>query len=729
MQKALELVFPPRRSPAEEHALSDDFAAVDALMLKILCAHWFLASTVMGLEQGFYLAGFLGGGVICALAWFGVRQFGGTAYSRTLIGICFMLFSALYIQQSLGRIEYHFHVFIGLAFLIRYKDLRPLLAAVVTTALHHMIFSYCQQFGLTILGAPLTVFNYGTGLDIVFLHAAFVIFEAVFIGYIIVELTEQFCANTREAHENLTVLDALRHVITTGDTSARIASDSEKARVVNELLSQMNSNAVVRQALHTADTRLVIAGPDMLVLDCNAAARTLFEEATGDYRGAGIHIDPARLTGEPVQRLLGERAGFAHDAAERPCAQEITIGSKVFHVVANPVYSPDGERLATTFEWTDRSQELRMEAEVHDMVQAASRGDLSRRISLDDTAGFHGKLAGSINDLVDVAENVINECSIVLAALSAGDLTKTVERAYDGKFGKLRSDVNSTIERLTDIVQNIKQTAGQVDTDAAELADGNANLARRTKLQASGLASTAGNMAQMSSTVQANAAYAAKANQLTSNARERAERGGEVINDAVAAMREITGASKKITEITSVIDEIAFQTNLLALNAAVEAARAGEQGRGFAVVASEVRNLAGRSAKAAKEINTLIKDSVGKVQEGARMVDQSGHTLTEILESVQEASQIVAEIAAASQEQSNGIQQVTRTIAEIDDMTKQNATLVEQAAVASRSVGSRARALAQLVSFFTTSRCGGAADKPAADRLTGMPAARGRLPH
>ncbi|HUQ10310.1 MAG TPA: methyl-accepting chemotaxis protein, partial [Steroidobacteraceae bacterium] len=243
----------------------------------------------------------------------------------------------------------------------------------------------------------------------------------------------------------------------------------------------------------------------------------------------------------------------------------------------------------------------------------------------------------------------------------------------------------------------------------------------------------ASSMEQMTSTVKQTADNAGQANQLAMAARVQAEKGGSVVSSAVAAMAGINDSSKKIADIIGVIDEIAFQTNLLALNAAVEAARAGEQGRGFAVVATEVRNLAGRSATAAKEIKALIVDSVSKVEEGSKLVDESGKTLEEIVNSVKKVTDIVAEIAAASREQSSGIEQVNKAIMQMDSTTQQNAALVEQAAAASQAIVEQAQALSGLVGRYevggsTSAGSGAKASEARADRILSSKPAPGRKP-
>lgn len=298
--------------------------------------------------------------------------------------------------------------------------------------------------------------------------------------------------------------------------------------------------------------------------------------------------------------------------------------------------------------------------------------------------------------LIDVTEQVrtTEEVRAVAQAAANGDLMRRVPtQGKSGNVLALAQAVNSMSEGMTNIVSQIRSVVEAVRNGTDEISKGNTELSQRTEEQASSLEQTASSMEEMTSTVKQNADNAAQANQLAAAARAQAEKGGTVVSEAVAAMTGINDASKKIADIIGVIDEIAFQTNLLALNAAVEAARAGEQGRGFAVVAAEVRTLASRSASAAKEIKSLIQDSVEKVEHGSRLVGQSGQSLSDIVTAVKKASDIVAEIAAACQEQASGIDQVNKAVTSLDQVTQQNAALVEQAASAAEALSEEAQRL------------------------------------
>jgi methyl-accepting chemotaxis protein len=288
----------------------------------------------------------------------------------------------------------------------------------------------------------------------------------------------------------------------------------------------------------------------------------------------------------------------------------------------------------------------------------------------------------------------------IFSALAEGDLTQTIEENHKGAFENVKNDANQTVQRLIEVITSIREAAENVSNTANEIAQGNASLSQRTEEQAASLEETAASMEEMTSSVQQNADNARLANQLAAGAKDTAETGGGVVNSAISAMTDINISSKKITEIISVINEIAFQTNLLALNAAVEAARAGEQGRGFAVVASEVRHLAQRTAESAKIIKNLIEDNVSKIQEGTKLVGESGKTLEKIIISVKKVSDIIAEIAAASQEQSAGIHQVNKAVTQMDEMSQQNASLVEEASSASEFMRTQAENLKEQVAFF-----------------------------
>jgi methyl-accepting chemotaxis protein len=285
--------------------------------------------------------------------------------------------------------------------------------------------------------------------------------------------------------------------------------------------------------------------------------------------------------------------------------------------------------------------------------------------------------------------------------VAAGDLTSRVEAKYTDETGQLLMALKEMNESLVQIVGDVRTGADSIAMATEEIAAGNLDLSQRTEEQASALEETASSMEELTSTVKQNADNAQAANQLAINASGVAVKGGEVINRVVLTMESITGSSKKIADIIGVIDGIAFQTNILALNAAVEAARAGEQGRGFAVVASEVRSLAQRSAAAAKEIKTLIEDSVGKVQDGSRLVEEAGRTTQEIVTSIRQVTDIMAEISAASIEQSSGIEQVNIAITQMDDVTQQNAALVEEAAAAAESLEEQGRQMVAVVARFT----------------------------
>ena len=301
--------------------------------------------------------------------------------------------------------------------------------------------------------------------------------------------------------------------------------------------------------------------------------------------------------------------------------------------------------------------------------------------------------------------------------VAAGDLSSHIEVSRHDETGKLLRALRIMNDNLSNIVSQVRSGTDTIATASSQIASGNLYLSSRTEQQAGSLEETASAMEELTSTVRQNADNARQANQLAVSASDVAEQGGAVVGQVIDTMGAINASSKKIVDIISVIDGIAFQTNILALNAAVEAARAGEQGRGFAVVASEVRSLAQRSASAAKEIKQLIDDSVDKVDSGSKLVQQAGETMSEVVSSVKRVTDIVGEISSASQEQSVGIEEVNRAITLMDEATQQNAALVEQAAAAAQSMQDQAAALHQVVGVF---RLGVHADSPVLSKASSL---------
>jgi len=369
-------------------------------------------------------------------------------------------------------------------------------------------------------------------------------------------------------------------------------------------------------------------------------------------------------------------------------------------------------------------------AEIQQIVEAAAvRGDFSVKMNMAGKQGYTKTLSELLNQLSDVTEVGLKDVMRVAQALAQGDLTQTIIKDYPGLFGQTKDGVNATVANLKQLVVQIKESVDAINTASKEIASGNQDLSQRTEEQASSLEETASSMEELTSTVKQNAENAKQANQLAVSSSDVALKGGTVVRASVQTMADISESSKKIADIIGVIDGIAFQTNILALNAAVEAARAGEQGRGFAVVAGEVRNLAQRSANAAKEIKELITDSVAKIENGTSQVNEAGQTMEEIVTSIKRVTDIMAEISAASVEQSSGIEQVNQAVTQMDEVTQQNAALVEEAAAAAESLQEQAESLAQAVGVFKLDTGGGlAVAKPRADvhKVEAKPKAEGK---
>jgi methyl-accepting chemotaxis protein len=479
---------------------------------------------------------------------------------------------------------------------------------------------------------------------------------------------------------------------------------AESKRIADE-------NLRIKIGLDNVSTGVMIADPDRNIIYVNKSVVDILGKAEADIRKELPNFSAARLVGTNIDAFHKNPAHQAQllSTLTTTYTASMDLGGRSMMVSASPVINEQGNRLGAVAEWKDRTAEVAVEKEVASIVEGAVMGDFTRRIEMQGKEGFFKQLGEGMNKLMQTSETGLNEVVRVLGALSRGDLTEKITNEYSGTFGQLKDDSNSTVEQLKEIVGQIKEAVESINTGAKEIAQGNQDLSQRTEEQASSLEETASSMEELTSTVKQNAENAKQANQLAIGASDVAGKGGAVVSQVVDTMASINESSRKIVDIISVIDGIAFQTNILALNAAVEAARAGEQGRGFAVVAAEVRNLAQRSAAAAKEIKTLIGDSVDKVENGSKLVAQAGNTMEEIVTSIKRVTDIMAEISAASSEQSAGIEQVNQAITQMDEVTQQNAALVEEAAAAAESLEEQAQNLSASVSVFKLDSSGGRA--------------------
>ncbi|MCX7185189.1 MAG: methyl-accepting chemotaxis protein [Nitrosospira sp.] len=458
-----------------------------------------------------------------------------------------------------------------------------------------------------------------------------------------------------------------------------------------------SQNLRIKNALDQATAAMMITDTTNTIIYTNQAVQKMLSLGEAALRKELSGFNANEVLGAKFD-VFNQKIQLSTLAQPQQIASE--IGGRSYVLTLVPVINPAGERLGTAVEWQDRTAEVAIEQEVAGIVTAASEGDFSKRLSLEGKEGFFKQLTEGINGLMQTSSVSLDEVVRVLGALAKGDLTERITGEYHGTFGQLKDDSNQTVAQLTEIVTQIKEATDLINTAASEIARGNSDLSQRTEQQASSLEETASSMEELTSTVKQNAENSRQANQLAIGASEIAVKGGNVVSQVVTTMSSINDSSKKIVDIISVIDGIAFQTNILALNAAVEAARAGEQGRGFAVVATEVRNLAQRSAAAAKEIKELISDSVEKVGSGTKLVDEAGKTMQEIVSSVKRVTDIMSEITAASQEQSAGIEQVNQAITSMDEGVQQNAALVEQATAAAESMEEQAQNLATAVATF-----------------------------
>ena len=493
---------------------------------------------------------------------------------------------------------------------------------------------------------------------------------------------------------------------TRGDEVGDIAKATD---VFKQSIAEKVINLRVRSGLDVVRSGVMVADDNFNIMYVNQAQSTLMKAAESEIRKVLPNFDVAKLIGTPMD-VFHKNPAEQRKMMEQLTGTDVTnivIGTQLFRLISNHVKDAHGKRVGTVVEWRNETIEKAIEREVDAVVQAAAAGDFSKRIPTEGKTEFMLNLANAMNSLGDNTGKALDDLAEMLSAMAEGNLTPRITAEYHGMFGKLKTDANGMAERISGIISEIKAAAREVANAAAEISTSTTDLSQRTEEQAASLEETSASMEEISATVKKNAENAQQANQSATSTREVASRGGEVVAEAVGAMARIEESSRKISDIISVIDEIARQTNLLALNAAVEAARAGDAGRGFAVVASEVRSLAQRSAQAAKDIKDLITNSTTQVKDGVDLVNRAGEQLKEIVESIKGVASIVADIAGASAEQASGIEQVNKALTQMDEVTQQNSALVEENAASAKTLEQQSATMNDRVAFFQKQPGGG----------------------
>ncbi len=656
----------------------------DRLLLKVV---WAFAAISLGLSAWY--------GTWLAFAWIAIPTVAvctiqvfarpGRAVTRMNIAAAFMVLAALTIHQTHGMIEMHFSIFVLMAFLLYYRDWLPIVTATGVIAVHHLAFDFLQR-----RGSDLWVFSANTGFQIVLIHAGFVVVEAALLCLMAVHLR--------------------REVVLVGDAPEALAAMSQRlarGELVERDDAVFPKNSIA-EAMRAMSGKL---GQLLGQIDTAMQAQT-----EGDF---SRRVDTTHLGGSMLQMAT---------AINQSAEQISAVVGETAHVLDQIALGELDSRVTTTAhgdfarlkDQTNRTAEFLANfcRDQQTVVDAARLGNVDRRMQLGGLSGFQLRLAEGTNDMLQAFDSVLSDIGTLLAGLAAGDLSGSVELSnQEGRVAEIIRHSNASVGGLRELINELRATAEVIGSSAREIAQGNDDLSQRTVAQTERLQRTASNIAHLTTTVEQNTEFARNANGLVNEASKIAEEGATLAKKIVGTMQEINQSSNKIGDIIGVIDGIAFQTNILALNAAVEAARAGEQGRGFAVVASEVRNLAQRSASAAKEIKTLVGDSIEKVGAGSKLVSDTGANMLNVAGQVKKVAGMMAQIDQSSVEQADGIRQASGDIAQMDDMTQQNAAMVEELAATTKGMEESAGALSQIVSTFKLERSAGSKSN-AAPQLT-----------
>ena len=496
----------------------------------------------------------------------------------------------------------------------------------------------------------------------------------------VLELLEQYSNDT--FNQEIEDLPGQKLRITTAVRNARSQMKAAAESAV--------ANKRIVNALNKASTNVMIADANFDILFMNETMVSMMRSNQAELRKALPDLN--------VDTLIGSNIDVFHKSPshQRQVLQamngtlrtQIRVGTLYFALTVNPILDDQGKRLGTVVEWVDRTIEVAAEQEIARAVNAAVKGDFSGRLRVDGKKGFYETLARGMNQLIETSEQGLNDVSDLLSAFAKGDLTKRIERDYDGLFAKVKESANTTAENLTRVLGEVRSAADELTRASNQVGSTASSLSQSASEQAANVEETSAQIQMIATSIVQNSDNAKVTDDMATKANKEAGEGGAAVGETVVAMKQI--ASK-----IGIVDDIAYQTNLLALNAAIEAARAGEHGKGFAVVAAEVRKLAERSQLAAKEIGDLAGRSVSTAE-------RAGRLLGEIVPSIQKTSELVQEIAASSAEQSESAVRIGGAMEQLSRATQQNASASEELAATSEVLSGQAEQLQQSVAFFKT---------------------------
>ncbi|WP_051145089.1 methyl-accepting chemotaxis protein [Thiomicrorhabdus sp. Kp2] len=483
-------------------------------------------------------------------------------------------------------------------------------------------------------------------------------------------------------------------------------------RMLQHINLQIEELSAIRTTVDQSSSNIMLADNDLNITYMNEAILSTLKSVESDIQKMLPHFEANDLIGKNIdifhvhpehqRQLLGQ--------LKETYIAKLTLGELHLNIIVNPIWGEDGSRIGFVTEWKDITESVKLEKmqtaveqNLKTMVEKAARGHIGEQIDVSALDGFIRDLGEQINFMSKAIHEANNNISHVIHFLAEGDLTHRVEGDYEADLGEMKNAINDSLDTLSRTISQVDVSIRNIAEDIDATTERNTDLSRRIGQQAAELENTASTMEEITAAVRNNADNAQQANALTVDASRSLDQGSQIMQKTIGAMQDIKASSDQIQQIIGLIDSIAFQTNLLALNAAVEAARAGEHGRGFAVVAGEVRNLAGKSAEAAKDIKTLIDRSVSQVIEGTRLAEQSGSSLDELGHSMQQVTQMISEIATSSLEQSQGIEQLNQAIVSLDSNTQENAQLVQLSAESALAISEQSQQLVRSIATFKIS--------------------------